>query len=187
MAELKAALFLAKGFEEIEAVSIVDILRRGGMDISMVSVAGNEQVEGAHGIVVTADYNFYEVDYSKYDMLILPGGMPGTTNLGAHEDLCELIVSFHDDGKWLAAICAGPSVYGKLGILAGEEATCFPGFEKYLEGAKLSELDVVVSNHFITGKGPGLSMKFGLTILEQFMTLAEVEQLRKSMFIGKYS
>jgi len=186
MTELKAAIFLAKGFEEIEAVGIIDVLRRGGVDISIISVAGNEHVEGSHGIIIKADYNFYDVDYSKYHMLILPGGMPGASNLGAHEDLCDLIVSFHNEGKWLAAICAGPSIFGKLGILNGQEAICYPGFESYLEGAKISELDVVVSNHFITGKGPGLSLKFGLTILEQFLPLSEVEELRKKMFIGKY-
>lgn len=181
---MKAAVFLAKGFEEIEAVGVIDVLRRGGIETTIVSVAGNEQVEGAHGIIVRADQIFYQVDYNHYDLLILPGGMPGIENLANHEDLCDLLIDFNKKGKWIAAICAAPSVLGYLGLLEGERAVCYPGFEKYLSGATISTNDVVVSNHIITAKGAGVVFEFGLVILEQFIEKEKVEKLRKGMIVS---
>ncbi len=183
---MRAALFLAKGFEEIEAVGIIDVLRRGGIELTIVTVSGSDYVDGAHGIIISGDTNFYTVDYSIYDMLILPGGMPGTTNLKNHVDLCELLDSFHKDGKWIAALCAAPSILGDLGILEGEKATCYPGFEKSLQGAEIIDNDIVVSNKIITGRGPGVTLNFALKILEQFISYSAVEDIRKRMIISKY-
>lgn len=178
---MKAAVFLATGFEEIEAIGVIDVLRRGGMETKVISVSGNEVVQGAHDIGVKSDATFFEVDYNSYDLLVLPGGMPGTENLANHDDLCDLIEDFHKKGKWLAAICAAPSVFGYLGILEGETATCYPGFEKYLKGTRTVDQDVVVSNHFITGKGAGVVFEFGFTILEQFISKEAVLDLRSRM------
>lgn len=178
---MKAAIFLAKGYEEVEAVGIIDVLRRGGINLDIISIAGSEMVEGAHGISIRTDKTFYQVDYNLYDMILLPGGMPGTRNLGAHEDLCKLIVDFHKQKKWLCAICAAPSVFGRLGILEGEHAVCYPGFEKELKGASISEMDVCVSNHFITGKGPGVVLEFSYQVLEQIGLIDMAAQLRKGM------
>lgn len=184
---MKTAIFLAKGFEEIEAINIIDVLRRGEVTIDIISVAGNIKVEGAHGIEVNADYLFYETSYEDYDMIILPGGMPGTNNMAKHEDLCKLILDFYEQGKMIAAICAAPSILGRLGILNGHAATCYPGFEKYLEDCKIKDDDVVKSRNIITGKGPGVAMKFALEILSLYHELTYIEDLRKSLILSKYN
>lgn len=180
----KAAVFFAAGFEEIEAVSIVDTLRRGGLETDMISISGNIEVEGGHGIPIRCDANFYNVDYSVYDVLVLPGGMPGTLNLGKHEDLGRLLVSFAKEGRKLAAICAAPSVLGELGLLKGVSATCYPGFEEKLEGADVSKEAVVKDGSIITGKGPGAAIPFALEILKWFNTDEAVEKQRKAMILS---
>ncbi len=181
---VKAAVFFATGFEEIEAIGIVDTLRRGGLETDMISVSGNTDVEGGHGITVRCDLNFYSVDYSFYDLLVLPGGMPGTLNLGKHEDLGELLKSFAAEGKKLAAICAAPSVLGELGLLKGVKATCYPGYEEKLEGAVVTDTDVVKDGNFTTGRGPGVVMNFALEILKWYNPESKVEEQRNGMIVS---
>lgn len=129
-------VFLAEGFEEVEALTPVDVLRRAGLPVKTVSVTGVLTVNGAHGVPVVADMVFEEVKEGDAEMIVLPGGLPGATNLDAHEGLGKLIMTFAEAGRPLSAICAAPLVYGKRGLLKGKKVTCYPGFEKYLEGAE---------------------------------------------------
>jgi protein deglycase len=157
---------LADGFEEIEAVSIIDVLRRAGIDTQVVSVTGNEEVSGSHGITVKADILFEDIDLDHVRMIILPGGMPGAKNLKKHAKLGEQILRFNQQGKHLAAICAAPIVFGSLGILNNRKATCYPGFEDQLAGAQVTGEAVETSDHIITGKGAGVAIQFALKIVE---------------------
>ncbi|VBB48228.1 DJ-1 family protein [uncultured Paludibacter sp.] len=163
---MKAYIFLADGFEEIEAITPMDVLRRAEIKVVTVSISNNKVVTGAHNIPVMADKLFTEINVSGDDYLILPGGIPGTANLMAHEGLNKLVKKQYDAGKEVAAICAAPSLLGKLGILEGKEAISYPGFEKNLIGAKISDKTVVKSENIITAKGPGVAIAFALKIVE---------------------
>ena len=163
---MRAYIFLAEGFEEIEAITPIDVLRRADVEVVTVSISNNKMVTGAHNISVESDKLFSEIEVSADDYLILPGGMPGTANLMAHEELNKLVKKQYDSGKEIAAICAAPSLLGKLGILEGKEAISYPGFEKNLVGATISEKTVVKSDNIITAKGPGVAILFALKIVE---------------------
>jgi 4-methyl-5(b-hydroxyethyl)-thiazole monophosphate biosynthesis len=161
-------LFLAEGFEEVEALTVVDIIRRGGLNIKTVSTTGELTVTSSHNVKITADLLFKDVDTSNASMMVLPGGMPGALNLERHAGLrTALLAQFHA-GKPLAAICAAPLVFGHLGILEGKRATCYPGFDKELKGATYTGELVTVDGNITTGKGPAAAMKFGFTILAYF-------------------
>lgn len=160
----KVNMFFATGYEEVEALTVVDLLRREGIEINMVSVTGEREVTGAHGIAVKMDKLFEEID--EADMLILPGGMPGTLNLKAHQGLVELLKEYDKKGKYLAAICAAPTVFGELGMLKGRHATCYPGMEEGLVDATALEDNVVRDDHFITSRGLGTAIDFTLAIIE---------------------
>lgn len=160
-------IFLAEGFEEIEAVTTVDILRRADINTTMVSVTKKLEVTGANKITVKADCLFDDVEFDSAEWLILPGGMPGSHNLADHDELNIKIKEHYTKGKQLAAICAAPLVYGRLGLLDGETAICYPSFEPELKGATISEDIVAKSGQFTTGKGPGVTMDFALAIVAQ--------------------
>ena len=162
----QAFVFLATGFEEIEALGTVDILRRGGIKVATVSIMGELKVMGAHNIPVIADYVFEDVDFSNTDVLILPGGIPGSNHLNTCTRLKELILEKHKENKILAAICAGPMVLGGLGLLKGRKACCFPYFEPTMTGAIPTDNGVEQDGNIITCKGPGFVFDFGLTILK---------------------
>ena len=162
---MKSYIFLATGFEEIEAISTIDILRRGEVEIMTVSVTGELTVMGVHRIPVTADILFEEADFSDGDAFILPGGGPGSFKLNDHVALKQLLIDKNKQDKWIAAICAAPLVLGGLGLLKGKKAICYPGMESYIQGAILTDAPVVTDGNIITGKGPGLALNFGLTIL----------------------
>ncbi len=177
----KVYVFLAEGFEEMEAVTPVDLLRRvpeGVVDIKLVSVTGDKAVTGAHGITYMADLLFEEIE-DDADMLVLPGGMPGTTNLMAHEGLAELLVKHYNERKWVAAICAAPMVLGALGIVMGRWATIYPGMEEYLVGADISKEEVCVSGNVITSKAPGTAVPFALKLIEILVSESYAEQHQK--------
>lgn len=159
-------VFLADGFEEIEGLTVVDLLRRAQIETVMVSIMGRKNVCGSHGIEIGADGLFEDYDYEDAEVLVLPGGMPGTKNLGAHEGLCELLKKHYRQNKKLAAICAAPSVFGKLGFLQGRKATCYPGFEESLTGAQVSTEKTVVDDFIVTAKGMGAAIEFGLKLME---------------------
>ncbi|MBO5053693.1 MAG: DJ-1/PfpI family protein [Muribaculaceae bacterium] len=160
-------LFLATGFEEIEALTVVDVLRRAGMDIKTVSITSDKLVKGAHGVVVEADQTFKEADFSEAEWLVLPGGMPGAENLHNFEALNELLKIHATKGK-VAAICAAPAVVlGPLGVLSGREATCYPGFEDGIiaGGAIRRDAPVVALDKLITANGPSSALRFALAIV----------------------
>ena len=159
-------VFLATGFEEVEALTPVDLLRRGGMDVKLVSITGEKIVKGARNINVQADLLFDEIDKDWADLLILPGGMPGTTNLKNFEPLTELIKDFNEKKKRIAAICAAPTVFGGLGILEGKKATCYPGMEDMLIGAEVCYDSVVTDGNITTSRGVGTAIDFALELLK---------------------
>ena len=161
----KVYVFLADGFEEIEGLTAVDLLRRAGVETVTVSVMKDLLIRGAHGIKVYADVMFEDICDTEADMLVLPGGMPGTTNLGAHTGLCELLCRYAAQGRWVCAICAAPSVLGENGLLKGKRATCYPGFEGKLEGADYTAGRVETDGNVITGKGPGTAIDFALALI----------------------
>ncbi|MBN1115563.1 MAG: DJ-1/PfpI family protein [Bacteroidales bacterium] len=162
----KAFVHFAQGFEEIEALTIVDVLRRAEIPTEMVSVTGQRQVTGAHGIKITADIVFEDVNYEESAMVILPGGMPGSKNLLDHAGLAEVIKKKAAASEPLAAICAAPMVFGELGVLQGKEAVCYPGFESHLKGATVKDDLSLRSGNVITGRGPGAALNFALEIVE---------------------
>lgn len=175
-------VFLADGFEEIEAIAPIDIMRRAGIDVTTISVTTTKEVKGAHGIILHADCLFAKIDFSNADLLFLPGGMPGTKNLEAHDGLKQLLLKHANEGKKLAAICAAPSILGKLGLLKGKEAVCFPGFEETLNGAILSDKKVVQSGNIITGKAAGAAVEFALKLVENLKGKSAAEQVGSSIF-----
>lgn len=159
-------IFLAEGFEEIEALTVVDILRRAQIEIGVVSVTGSRQITGSHQIPVIVDYLFEDLDYMDAELLVLPGGMPGTKHLMQHEGLDRLLKKFHSGGKKLAAICAAPSVLGSKGLLAGKNAVCYPGFESCLKDAVIMKEDVVRDDNLVTSRGMGTAIDFSLSLVK---------------------
>ena len=157
----KVNVYLADGFEEVEGLTVVDLLRRAGIETDMVSIMGRKEITGARKIPVLADKLFEEQD--DPDVIVLPGGMPGTLHLKAHEGLADLIRKADKEGKLLAAICAAPTIYGEMGLLEGKNATCYPGMEDKLLGANWQELPVVVDGNFVTSRGVGTANAFALT------------------------
>lgn len=180
----KIAVHLADGFEEIEAISIIDVLRRADLEVIVASVTGKLEVAGAHQLKVLADKLFDDVNYNDVSMIVLPGGMPGAANLDAHEGLRAQIVKFNNENKPLAAICAAPLVYGNLGILKGKQAVCYPGFEKFLKGAEIMNLPVAESGNVITGRGPGAAIQFALKLVEKLVSAEKAELIATQMLVG---
>jgi 4-methyl-5(b-hydroxyethyl)-thiazole monophosphate biosynthesis len=164
---MEVFLFLAEGFEETEAVATIDVLRRGGLNVTTVSISDDYTVTGAHRIPVVADELFSKTDFSAGQLLVLPGGMPGASNLDAHEELKALLRQYIAEGKKVAAICAAPLVLGGLGLLQGKKATAYPGYEHTLTGATVTQDKVVKDGNIITGRGPGFALDFGLAIVEE--------------------
>lgn len=173
--------FLATGFEEIEALAVVDILRRGGVDIKTVSITGNEYVETAHGVTIKADMLFEDADLSSADLLMLPGGMPGATNLNAHEGLRRALLAQNERGGRIAAICAAPMVLGGLGLLRGKCATCYPGFEKYLDGAEYTHELYTTDGNITTGEGPAATLPYAYELLAQLTDDQTARQVAEGM------
>jgi len=173
--------FLADGFEDIEALGPVDIFRRGGVEIQTVSVNGSDCVTSAHGITVKADVKFEDADFSGADLLMLPGGLPGATNLGDHEGLCKLLTEHAAKGGMISAICAAPMVLGKLGLLKGKRATCYPGFEKYMEGAEYTGLLFSHDGNIVTGEGPAATFPYAYHLLSNFIDEGKVKEIERGM------
>lgn len=181
----RIAIFFAKGYEEIEALAVVDICRRIGLTIDMVSVTEDAAVKGSHGIVVNMDKTFSQVDFGSYDMLILPGGGEGTKNLEAHKALMAQIDAFYEAGKYIGAICAAPSIFGHKGILKGRKACSYPDFESHLEGAEVTEGPVEVDGNVVTARGMGAALDFGLAVAGLFYDEDKVNALAKSIVYRK--
>lgn len=172
-------VLLADGFEEIEAITPVDILRRAGIEVKTAAIT-NQVVTGAHNIPVTADIMIHDIEPEKAELIMLPGG-GGHELLDASNDVHALINYAVTNGLYIAAICAAPSILGKKMILEGKKATCFPGFEKYLYGAEVSADKVVVDGKIITAKGAGAASEFGFAITEILKDKETADKLRKTM------
>ena len=178
-------IHLAEGFEEIEALTPCDLLRRVGVDVKTVSVTGEKVVTGAHSIRVEADLLFEEADYDGCSMIVLPGGLPGAFNLQDHEGLEAQIRKFAEEDRPLAAICAAPLVFGAHGVLNGRKATIYPGMEANLTGGEAVDKPVVWDGNLITSQGPGTAMEFALTIVNFFKGEEVTLDLRKDLLLER--
>ena len=174
-------VFLADGFEEIEGLTVVDILRRAGVDTTTVSVMKDRNIIGSHQIQIKVDACFGDVDFSGGELLVLPGGMPGSRYLAGHEALGALLKSYVKDGKKVAAICAAPGVLGGLGILEGKKAACYPGVEGKLTGAQVLYDEVVRDGNVTTSRGMGTAIPFALDLVSQMVSPEKSEELKKAI------
>ena len=180
----KVYVFLADGFEDVEALIPIDVLRRGGVDVTTVSISDFPLVQSAHGVNVEADIMFEQGDFTDADLLFLPGGMPGASNLFAHKGVCKAIVNQHMAGKKVAAICASPAVVlAPLGILDGKKATCYPGFESVLaeNNATYTGDLVTVDGNVTTGEGPAAALPFAYELLSQLVNKQTADQIAEAM------
>ena len=178
---MAVAVFFANGYEEIEALTVVDLTRRAGIETWMVSITGERKVTGSHGIEVSMDKTLEEVDFNEVEMIVLPGGMPGTLNLEACELLMEKVREFDKAGKYISAICAAPTVFGHLGLLKGKKACCYPGMEDGLEGAEVTYDSIAVAEHILTSRGMGTAIDFGLQIIAQFRGKDAADEMAKKI------
>lgn len=161
-------IFMANGTEEVEALTVVDMVRRAGISIQIATTDGSEYITGSHNITVKADCTFNNINWEEVKMIVLPGGMPGTNRLMDCDKLCEKLKEFNSEGKMLAAVCAAPSILGANGILEGKMATCYPGYEEKLLGAEYICEPVVKDGNVITSRGLGTTIKFAAQIIECF-------------------
>lgn len=179
----KAFIFIAEGFEEIEAIGTIDILRRAGIDAQSISIHNEKTVTGAHGMPLVCDKLLDEVITETANLLVLPGGMPGAQNLKEKTELHPLLLAQDKAGKPLAAICAAPMVFGSLGLLQGRKATCYPSFEGHLTGAEHSSAGVVVDQNIVTGKGPAFVFDFALALIEQVMGSDKAQEVAEGLLL----
>ncbi|MDU6876758.1 DJ-1 family glyoxalase III [Clostridium tepidum] len=179
---MKVLVFIAEGFEEIEALTVVDILKRADIQCDMCSITSNKEVIGAHNISVKADKILEDIKATEYSALVIPGGMPGATNLRDNNKVINLVKEFNKDKKLIAAICAGPIVLSKANIIKGKEVTSYPGFENDLkEGIYKKDL-VVQDENIITSRGPSLAINFAFKILEN-LKKDSVEKIKEDMLL----
>jgi 4-methyl-5(b-hydroxyethyl)-thiazole monophosphate biosynthesis len=183
----KVYIFFADGFEEIEGLTVVDLLRRVNIEITMVSVTGDLNVMGSHNIAVQTEALFEELDYKDAEMLVLPGGLPGTTNLEAHKGLDQLLKDFAAQGKKLSAICAAPRVLGTKGLLQGRNAVCYPGHEAALLGANVIDSVVVEDGNILTSKGMGTAIDFSLAIIKKLKGAEEAVKIARAIQYKHYA
>lgn len=181
----QAYIFLAPGYEEVEMLTVVDMVRRAKIEIDMVSITDQKEVTSSHNVTITADKLFSEIDFTEVQMLILPGGMPGTTNLRAFEPLCQKLQVFAaDDDKWVAAVCAAPTVLGQLGILDGRKATCYPSFADKIICGEYLEQPVVRDGHVITSRGMGTCIEFAGEIITVLKDRETADQIKTAIVYG---
>lgn len=177
----KAAIFFGTGYEEIEALTVVDLLRRAGIEAVCVSIDNEKRVAGSHEICVEMDTGIDEIDFDSFDILVCPGGMPGTTNLEACKKLTDNLRAFYEAGKLIGAICAAPSIFGHMGILKGKKACIYPGMEAELEGAEVVYDQVVKADNVITSRGMGTAIAFGLEIIANLQDRKSADELAKKI------
>lgn len=177
----KLGIFMADGCEEIEGLTVVDLVRRAGIEIEMISVSGNDTVTGSHKIAFGTDVKKADADYASYDGIVLPGGMPGTTHLMEDETVNRVIKEFAQDGKLVAAICAAPSVLGNAGLLEGKSATCYPGVEGKLTGANFVTNSVAKDGNIITSRGLGTAIDFAAEIVAYLLDKDAAKSLKESI------
>lgn len=177
----QALIFLAPGYEEVEMLTVVDMVRRAEIEIEMVSITDTLEVTSSHNVTIKADKLFSEADFDEAQILILPGGVPGTPNLRAYEPLCDQLTEFAETGKKLAAVCAAPTVLGSLGILKGKKATCYPTFADKLETGDYVKQPVVVDRNIITSRGMGTCIDFAGAIIESLKDKAAADEVKEKI------
>ena len=177
----KAAIFFGTGYEEIEALTVVDLLRRAGIEAVCVSINNEKSVTGSHKITVAMDAGIDEIDFDSFDILVCPGGMPGTKNLEACKKLTDQLRAFYDAGKLIGAICAAPSIFGHMGLLEGKKACIFPGMEAELKGSEVVYDKVVKADNVITSRGMGTAIAFGLEIIANLLDAETADKLGKGI------
>ena len=174
-------IFIADGFEEIEVLTVVDVLRRCDLELQTVSVTGTRLIKGAHDIPIMVDTVFRKGEIDKSDGLILPGGMPGSKNLFLHEGLRKALVNHSEKRTLIAAICAAPMVLGRHNLLEGRRATCYPGFEEHLRGAEIINVGICEDDNLITAQGPAFASDFAFAIASRFVDSATLAQVKDGM------
>lgn len=177
----KAALFLADGCEEIEALTQVDLLRRAGIQVDTISISDKKTIHGSHDIIFEADMLIKDMDEDGYDAIILPGGGVGTQNLKASDRVISIVQKYAASGRLTTAICAAPTVLGQAGVLKGKHATCYPGCESGLTGAITSTESVVTDGNIVTSRGVGTAIDFGLKIIELLISKTKAEEISNSV------
>ncbi|WP_288221891.1 DJ-1 family glyoxalase III [uncultured Clostridium sp.] len=178
---MKVAILLANGFETIEGLTVVDVLRRAEIECHTFALEGNEAIT-SHKIKVQADKNIMDEEIKEYDFLVLPGGLPGSTNLRDSKRVIELVKEFNNKKKWICAICAGPIALGRAEITEGKNVTCYPGFEDQLGNCNYKEELVVVDGNIITGRGPAAAIPFAFEILSK-ISEEKAEKIKKAMLL----
>ena len=179
---MNTAIFFADGFEEIEGLTVVDMFRRAGIPIQTVSISDSLTVTGSHDIKVQADCLLADFDFNTVEMLILPGGMPGTTNLYADKRVTDAVRTMADAGKYVAAICAAPSIIlGGMGLLEGKKATCYPGMEDGMTGATPVKANAVTDGKIITGCGVGGALDFACELITALCGKAKADEIAESV------
>ena len=177
----KAAVFFGTGYEEIEALTVVDILRRAGIQVTCVAIDNSRQVRGSHDVNVDMDATIEGLDFESYDILVCPGGMPGTKNLETCKALTEQLQNFYNKGKLIGAICAAPQIFGHLGFLQGRKACIYPGMEAELIGAEVVYEPVTQSEHVITSRGMGTAIPFALQIAANLLDQDTADDLGRKI------
>jgi 4-methyl-5(b-hydroxyethyl)-thiazole monophosphate biosynthesis len=177
----RAAIFFATGYEEIEALTVVDLLRRADIEAECVSIDNEKSVKGSHNINVSMDSGIEDIDFGSFDILVCPGGMPGTLNLEACKKLTDNIRKFNEEGKLIGAICAAPSIFGHMGLLQGKKACIYPGMEAELKGAEVVYDKVAKAGNIITSRGMGTAIEFGLEIVAALVGRETADKLGKSV------
>jgi len=177
----RAVMLFAEGYETVEALMVVDVLRRGGVEVTMASINEDDFVRSSHGVNVEMDAVLGEIDVLDYDAIILPGGMPGTLNLGESEAVKKALLRMNEAGKIVSAICAAPGVLGKYGLLEGKKACSFPEHEVNLKGAEVLRDPVVTDGNIVTSRGLGTALEFGLRLLELLESVEKADQIRKAI------
>lgn len=176
-------VILAEGHEEIESITIVDILRRAGLNIAMYSIIDDLDVKGAHEIIIRADYYLKDLKDKTLEGIILPGGMPGAINIMENNELKEIVIKMNEDKKLIGAICAAPIALGEWGILTDKKAICYPGFEKKLIGAKIQKTKVTIDENIVTAEGPASAFDFALKIVSKIKGNDATRTLKQDMLI----
>ena len=178
---MRIGVFFGERFEDVEALTVVDLLRRAGHDVETVSVSSSNYVMSSHGVEIRTDFTVSEVSLSSYDCLVLPGG-PGHKNLEKCDRLMKHVKYFaKDDNKYIAAICAAPSIFGRLGLLEGKKATCFPGYEDQLKGATCTGAEAEIDGNIITGRSAGCAVPFALKLIEALDGREAAEKIAESI------
>jgi 4-methyl-5(b-hydroxyethyl)-thiazole monophosphate biosynthesis len=185
---MKIVVPLATGFEEIEAVTVIDVLRRAGIEVVIASLdslgsLGDAPVIGAHSIVISSSITIDALDENELDGIVLPGGMPGASNLRDHPKVIKLIQDLAQNDKLVGAICAAPIVLEKAGVIKDKQVTCFPGFENELASANVQQTDCVIDGNIITAQGPSFSLTFALNIVEMLIGAKKRQEIQKAMLI----